>query len=271
MKIAFMTFVAPEWSLQQHLAAAIRYGYDGLEPRCAAGHQHGVELTTTKRQRREIRAQFADCGVALSCLATSLRYNFPDPAQVAEMVEETKRYLQLAADLGAPNIRVFGGNPPEGDLPRDAAAERVAEALGQCVETADACGVNLCLETHDFFCRAEHAAAVVNAVNHPRLGFNWDMLHTARHGETPEQSWQYLAGRVYHCHVHDYRWNPENPDEIQPALMGEGMVPHAEDIRLLKAAGYQGALSGEWIGDWQAEKILPQAAGELRRWIGDSG
>jgi sugar phosphate isomerase/epimerase len=144
----------------------------------------------------------------------------------------------------------------------------VAEGLAQCVGTADSCGVNLCLETHDFFCRAEHAALVVDAVNHARLGFNWDMLHTARSGETAEESWRHLAGRVYHCHVHDYTWDPEKADEFKPAYMGQGMVPLAEDIRLLKAAGYQGALSGEWIGDYPAEEILPQAAGELRGWIG---
>jgi sugar phosphate isomerase/epimerase len=269
MTIAFMTFVAPDWSLEQHLTAAIRYGYDGIEPRCAVGHQHGIELTATKPQRKALRAQCADCGVALPALATWMRYNFPDPAQVAEMVEETKKYLQLAADLGAPNLRVFGGPPPDEGVSHEEGARRVAEGLAQCVETAAACGVNLCLETHDFFCRAEHAALVVNAVNHPRLGFNWDLVHTARMGETPEESWAHLAGRVYHCHVHDYTWTPDQPDELQPALMGQGLVPHAEDIRLLKAAGYEGALSGEWIGDFPAEEILPQAAGELRRWMGE--
>ncbi len=269
MTIAFMTFVAPDWTLEQHLTAAIRYGYDGLEPRCAAGHQHGIELTTTKAQRKDLRAQCDDCGVALPCLATSTKYNLPD-AERTEMVEETKKYLQLAADLGAPNLRVFGGNAPDEGVTREQAAARVAEGLAQCVKTAASCGVNLCLETHDYFCRAEHAAAVVDAVNHPRLGFNWDFLHSARASETPEQSWQHVAGRVYHCHVHDYTWPPENGEDLQKAYMGEGMVPHAEDLRLLKSVGYEGALSGEWIGDYPAEEILPQAAGALRGWIAEA-
>ena len=267
MTISFMTFVAPDWSLEQHLAAAIRYGYDGIEPRCASGHKHGIELTTTKPQRKALRAQCADCGIALPCVATSMKFNFPAPAPVAAMVEETKRYLQLAADLGAPNLRVFGGMPPDEGVSKQEGARRVAEGLAQCVTTAASCGVNLCLETHDFFCRVEHAALVVNAVNHPRLGFNWDLAHTARYGETPQESWSHLAGRVYHCHVHDYTWPAEAPDDFQPAVMGQGMVPHGEDIRLLKAAGYQGALSGEWIGERPAEEILPHAARELRRWM----
>jgi sugar phosphate isomerase/epimerase len=267
MTISYMTFVAPDWSLEQHLTAAIRYGYDGLEPRCAGGHKHGIELTATKAQRKDMRAQCSDCGVALPCLATSLRYNFPDSAQIAEMVEETKKYLQLAADLGAPNIRVFGGMPPDEDLSKEEGARRVAEALAQCVKTAASTGVNLCLETHDFFCRAEHAALVVDAVAHPRLGFNWDMLHTARLGETPQESWDALAGRVLHCHVHDYTWNPETGDEMKATLMGQGMVPHQEDLNLLKAANYQGALSGEWFTDFPPEQILPQAAPELRKWM----
>jgi sugar phosphate isomerase/epimerase len=267
MTLSFMTFIAPDWSLEQHLTAAIRYGYDGIEPRCAAGHKHGIELTATKPQRKALRAQCGDCGVALSCLATSLRYNFPDPAQIAEMVEETKKYLQLAADLGAPAIRVFGGQPPDEGVSKAQGAERVAAALAQCVKTAASTGVNLCLETHDFFCRAEHAALVVDAVAHPRLGFNWDFLHTARLGETPEESWDAMAGRVYHCHVHDYTWDAEKPDAFKPAYMGRGMVPLVEDLALLKSVNYTGALSGEWIGDYPAEEILPQAAGALRGWI----
>ncbi|HEY3396272.1 MAG TPA: sugar phosphate isomerase/epimerase family protein [Armatimonadota bacterium] len=265
MKLAFMTWVAPDWSLEQHLTAAIRYGYDALEPRCG-NQKHGVELSATKRQRADIKSQCEDCGVEIACVATSLKYNLPQPEQIAEAVEETKRYLQLAADLGSPNLRVFGGLPVE-ETTLEESQDRVAAALAQCVKVADKCGVNLCLETHDRFCRSAETAGVINRVDHPRLGYCWDILHTARMGETAEESWENLQGQVYHCHIHDYTWPEDDVDQLTPALTGAGQVPHAEAIRLLAAAGYAGALSGEWISCFPPEEILPQSASELREYL----
>lgn len=266
MTIAFMTWVAPKWPLEQLLTAAIRYGYDGLEPRCGGGQEHGIELSTTKQQRKDIRAQFSDCSLLMPCLATSLRYALAEEAMTNQSIEETKKYLQLASDLGCPNLRVFGGVPPEG-MSLDEAKQRLADSLSQCLDTADKCGVNLCLETHDAFSRAAEAGAVVKEVNHPRLGICWDLLHSVRHGESPEESWPYLQGHVYHCHIHDAVWPENNPDETTMTLMGEGKVPHAEAVRLLADSSFEGALSGEWIEAFPPEEILPQAAAELRTYL----
>jgi len=56
MKLSFMTFATPDWDLNRILTAAIRYGYDGIEPRSEAEHKHGVELETTKKQGKEMLA-----------------------------------------------------------------------------------------------------------------------------------------------------------------------------------------------------------------------
>jgi sugar phosphate isomerase/epimerase len=110
MHLAFMTFSAPTWTISELLAGAIRFGYDGIEPRTVCGHKHGIELTMTKQQRADARAAFADCGIKMSAVATSLTYACPDPAVIDGRVEETKRYLQLAADLGgAPRGDGYGG------------------------------------------------------------------------------------------------------------------------------------------------------------------
>jgi sugar phosphate isomerase/epimerase len=264
MKISFMTWVAPDWTLEEHLTAAIRYGYDGIEPRCG-GQGHGIDLDMKKKDRPGVRAQFEDCGVFPCCLATSLHYNVVDPQARQEQVEETKQYLQLAGDIGAPNLRVFGGAAPE-EPPMEQAVEYVTEALAQCVQTADDCGVNLCLETHDAFCNATHVGQAIKNVAHPRLGACWDIMHPQRAGQPVGEAHQNLSGHVYHCHVHDGSW--EGPrGELKWELMGEGLVPHAEALKLLAADGFEGYLSGEWIKAFPPEEILPQAATALREWI----
>ena len=104
MKVAFMSFSWPQASLAQLLSAARTYGYDGLEPR--TGHAHGIDLSASASERVEIRRQAQDSGVALCCLALSCRYT--DPADVEQQVDETRRYVDLAADLEIPRLRVFG-------------------------------------------------------------------------------------------------------------------------------------------------------------------
>ncbi len=74
MTISFMTWVCPDWDLNEVLTAAIRYDYDGVEPRAQTGHPHGVEITATKKERAAIKAQFADCSILMPCIATSIQY-----------------------------------------------------------------------------------------------------------------------------------------------------------------------------------------------------
>jgi len=271
MKISFMTFVAPEWSLEEHLTAAIRYGYDAIEPRCEADHYHGVELDTTKKQRKEIAEQFESCGIALTTIATSRRYAFATDHELAETIDLTKQYCDLAADLGAQNIRVFGGMSPEGMEFADA-KKVVAQALHQCGEYAKSRGVYLCLETHDAYCNTADALEVVRNADSAGVAINWDIMHPYRFGESMETAFNNVKDYVRHCHIHDgVRPEEGGPAGWQLALMGEGDIPHDEAIRLLATINYDGSLSGEWIRAFDPEIILPHDAQVLREYIAAAG
>ncbi len=267
MKISFMTFVAPEWSLEEHLTAAVRYGYDAIEPRCEADHAHGIELDTTKGERGAIRQQFASCGVELTTIATSRRYALASDHELQESIDLTKQYCDLCADLGAQNIRVFGGMTPEG-MTFDDAKKVVAGALHECGEHAADRGVYLCLETHDAYSLSSDAAETVRMADHPNVCINWDIMHPYRHGESIETAFSNVREFVRHCHVHDGTRPEENgPAGWELALMGEGDIPHDEAIRLLATIDYKGSLSGEWIRALEAEVVLPHDAQVLREYI----
>jgi len=260
MKFSFMTWVCPDRDLSQILAATIRYGYDGVEPRAEAEQQHGVELTATKKQRAEIKQQFGDMGVAMSCIATSRTYSMADDAERRESVELTKRYATLAHDVGCPVLRVFGGVIPEG-VEKEDAKKYVAEALRECAVFAAGAGVLVCLETHDDFSLAQDAADTVRMADHPNAQIVWDVAHPFRAGETMAQSFEYAKPYVKHLHVHDALlaggWIAK--------LMGEGEIPHDEAVRLLNTIDFQGHLSGEWINpEWPVEELLAHDVAVLR-------
>ena len=48
-----MSFSCPDLSFEQMLEAAARLGYDGVEPRIASNHKHGIELDASAQTRRD--------------------------------------------------------------------------------------------------------------------------------------------------------------------------------------------------------------------------
>jgi sugar phosphate isomerase/epimerase len=269
MKLSFMTWVCPEWDLNQIIAAAIRYDYDGVEPRVEVGQKHGVDLSATKRRRKEIGSQFADCGLAISCLATSRTYSSMPASERDASVELTLKYIDLAAEIGCPNLRVFGGQIPA-DVPREEARKYVAECLRRCGEYAAQRKVNVCLETHDDFSRAADAAYTVRLADHANVGIVWDVMHPFRAGDTMAEAFEQVRPFVRHCHVHDGK-RPEDPTGgWELALMGEGDIPHDEAVRLLLSIGFQGHLSGEWISFRPAEEVLPHDSRALRGYLAEA-
>ncbi len=261
MKYAFMSFSCPQLSLDEMLALAKRYGYDGIEPRISAGHAHGIELDADATRRREARQKAIDSGIEICCIATSCRY--ADPATAREQVDETLRCIDLAADVGAPRIRVFGGAIPEG-VSREEAIDLLAESLRAVAGHARERGVVVCLETHDDWCDPDHVAEVMRRVDHPAVAVNWDVMHPVRQaGRTVDQAFQILRPWIRHVHVHD---GSARLDRLELRPIGEGDIDIRRAMELLKAISYDGYLSGEWI-DWEPYEVhLPRELATMRRY-----
>ena len=252
MKYSFMTFSCPQLSLEQALAMAKDYGYDGIEPRAESKHNHGVELSADASQRADIKRQAAQSGIDICCIATSCRY--ADPATAGENVERTRQFIDLAADVGSPCLRVFGG-PIGGDLSREQAIELVAESLKSVADQAVERNVKVCIETHDDWCDPEHLAEVMRRVDHPGVAINWDIMHPARTaGKAMDSAFKTLKPWIRHVHFHD---GNDVDDKLLMMHIGEGIIDHRTAVKCLSGAGYEGFLSGEWIGWTEPEEHLP--------------
>jgi len=261
MKYAFMSFSCPEATWEEMLSLAERFGYDGVEPRIGQGHGHGVELETDAARRREARERAAERGMAICCLATSC--SFADPSTTAENRDLTLRCIDLAAEVGAPCIRVFGGRIPRG-VSRERARDLLVESLVSVADHAQSAGVTVCMETHDDWCDPEQVAQVMRAVDRPRVGVNWDIMHPVRvAGASMDEAFRTLRPWIRHVHFHDGRtvegrlvWCP----------IGEGEVDHRRALQLLAGDLYDGYLSGEWIGWEPCEAHLPRELATMKRY-----
>jgi sugar phosphate isomerase/epimerase len=259
LKYSFMTFSTTELTLAQDLDVARRYGYDGIELRIDANHKHGVEVATGPGERAAIRKAFADAGIAAACVATSLTY--ADPQKTTAMLEQTHERIELTADIGAPTMRVFGGNLPDG-VTREQAYERVALSLSEVASHAKERGVTLAFETHDAWTDPRDVAEVLRRVAHPNIACNWDILHPVRTKKASlEESFSILEPWIRHLHIHD-----GSGDGIKSVPIGTGIIDHRTVLKCLKSIAFTGFLSGEWINWEPYETHLPREIGTLRKY-----
>jgi sugar phosphate isomerase/epimerase len=268
MKLAFTTLACPGWSLEQAVAAARQYGYEGIELRLIDGELVRADLDIEARRR--VRELCTDAGIPIVCVDTSVKIAQPDPAARAEQVREGLAFLELAAGWDAPLIRVFGG-PPEGT---DAAAARDAaiECLTPLAERGRALGVAVVLETHDAFSGSAIVADVLASTPPEGAGALWDILHPFRVGDQLDQTIANLRDRLLHIHIKDGRRPADGGPNWDLTLLGEGDVPTRDILAALHGMGYNGWLSVEWEKKWhpdlaEPEVALPQHAALLKEYL----
>ncbi|MGB8705418.1 MAG: sugar phosphate isomerase/epimerase family protein, partial [Gillisia sp.] len=108
----------------------------------------------------------------LDISGTGVKNNFadPDPKKRAADVQLVKNWIDVAEKLGAPVIRVFAGDIPEGyKNRRNEIAEYMAESLKECAAYGEAHGVLVGVQNHgDFLQTADQCIDMVK-----RVDSNW--------------------------------------------------------------------------------------------------
>ncbi len=267
IELATMSSVCPDWSLDEIIEAMKRHGYRGLEPRVEWGHACGIEADLSADARRSIRQRMADEGLDICCIATGVRMAEPDETARAQHVEDLKKYIDLAADLGCGLVRTFGGQRAR-DREWQLVVDYVAEGYRQIVDLAAARGVVVLMETHDEWCCSAPVRAVVEQVDHEYVKVLWDFMHTQRMLEKPQESAAVIGGHVRHLHAHDGQYAH---GRIQVGALGEGVIDHLEPLQLLSSAGFSGYFSVEVIhkpgGGGDAEGVMAQYAERFRQMV----
>jgi fatty-acyl-CoA synthase len=256
--LAYSTLACPGWPLERCLEAAREYDYDGLELRLVDGEL--IDPAMPPGERSRVGRLLAGSGLGLVALDSSVRLT--DPAPPSETAAAVRAFLELAVDWGAPLVRVFGG-PGE--------ASRVPQVLELVVPDAERLGVSVGLETHDSLSSAAAVAEALRAVPSQTVGVVWDVLHTHRMGESPEEVVRLVGDRVLDVHAKDAR-RRSNGEGWDLVLLGEGEVPVHGCLAALGEAGYRGWVVAEWEKRWhpeieEPELALPQHARLLRSWI----
>jgi len=282
-KIAFSTLACPDWTWPQVLDAAARCQYDGVEVRQIAGETDLLKIAEFySSQLGERRNDLQRLGVTICGLASSVRFDYPKKEQRDEQLRVGMAYVELAAELEAGFVRVFGDvlPPPVHSGERSAALSQIAEGLNRLAEFAARYKIDILLETHGDFAETPVVVDLMRRIEMSGVGVLWDTHHPWRFfGEPLDQTLSALKPWIRHTHWKDSVTRPQRASQrashtaeaqahalmsghrhADYVLFGGGEFPIEECARLLKKAGYDGWLSLEWEKMWHPTIESPEIA-----------
>lgn len=243
-------------------------GYDGIELRFIRDCRDLTQSPEMQPNRiAQSRRQLDNAGLQVACVDSSTSIVTADQ----KAMDAARRHMDLAAALGSPYVRVFGGCLPKENDAYQRAMEAAAEKFRALGEYGASRGVQPILETHDDFSRSEHVERLIKLTGHRNTGMLWDMHHPARfHGEPIAQTFARIRPWVRHTHIKDSI--SLSGDQYRYKLLGEGDIPVRECVELLKKDGYKGFLCVEWEKTWhpdleEPEVALPQYLAKLREML----
>ena len=239
-------------SLEGWIEMAIALDVDGLE--FYSGFLDLRQRSDWGRHRKLVE----DHGLSVPMLCCSPDFTHPDAEHRRQEVEKELGWIEMAAALGCSTCRVLSGQRrPE--VTRDEGLDYAAGCIEECLPSAEAAGITLVIENHykdDFWLYPEFAQAMdvfcdlVDRVESPHFGVNYDPSNTLLAGEDPLELLRRVRHRVVSMHASD-------------RFLAEGTI---EDLRREETSvGYARRLShgeiGKGLNDYDAIFAELQAVG----------
>jgi sugar phosphate isomerase/epimerase len=231
---------------------------------CAEQGLGAVELTgyyfpavITTEYLLSIRQRTHRLGLAVSATAIGNDFCLPEGKARKQQLAECRQWIDYAAAMGAPAIRIFAGTVPQGDS-EDAAVERCAAGISESLKYAAQRGVFLALENHGGITSTpEQMLKIIRAVDpSPWFGVNLDSgnFQTA----DPYGDLEKIAPFAVNV-------------QIKAAMLRNGKKEPADlkrIVSILKNAGYRGYVAFEYEEDEPALEAVPRYLRQLAELLG---
>ena len=204
---AFMQELCKTGTMQvsQWIELASKLDLDGLE--WYAGFLEMADETNWPLFRQAVEAR----GKVIPMLCCSPDFTHPDADFRQREIEKQLRWIDMTEALGGTFCRVLSGQRrPE--LSLDEGVELAAQCIEACLPYAQERGITLILENHykdDFWEYPEFAqkmdvfCQLVDRIDHPNFGVNYDPSNTFLAGEDPLELLYRVSHRVVTMHASD--------------------------------------------------------------------
>lgn len=232
------------------------YGVEGLEL------YPGFFTDDSPRYLAAVSQALLDAGFCMPMFCCSPDFTHPDADYRAGQVRLERKWMDMAAFLGARTCRVLSGQRrPE--VTREDGIRWTVECIEQLLPYAERRGVILAMENHfkdttwefpEFAQPTAIFCAIVEQIESPWFGVNYDPSNTLLAGEDPLELLDRVAHRVVSMHASDRRpaagvsASLETITDYSHMVHGEigtGLIDYPEILERLRRAGFDGWVSIE--------------------------
>ena len=210
MKLGIVTYqIAQSWDCATIIEKCVEVGLSGVELRTT--HAHGVEVSLSPQERLDVKNRFADSPVKLLGLGSAFDYHTPDKQELARTLEETRKYIMLAHDVGAEGVKVRPNNLPE-TVPVEQTIEQIGCSLREVANFANDYGIKIRLEVHGP--KSSHPPVIrqiLDVADHRNLYVCWNSNKTdIDESGSIDKHFDMLKDSIEICHINelwnDYPW-----------------------------------------------------------------
>lgn len=228
------------------------YGFDGAELT-----SYFFPPNSTKEEFLKVKRHAYLKGVQITGTAIGNNWALPEGDELRKQIQYTKTWIDNAAAMGAPHIRVFAGSQPK-NLTLQEATEQCIKTYAHCAEYAAQKGVFLGIENHHgIVATADNLLHIIKTVDNPWLGINLDSGNFAT--EDPYGDLEKCA--PYAINV-----------QLKLTMKPKGKTPEPMDIprfvEILKKANYQGWFTLEYEEKEDPFVHVPKILKEIRPLLG---
>jgi sugar phosphate isomerase/epimerase len=217
----------------------------------------------------ELKRRAFDLGLAISGTGVGNNFTVADKKARANDVARIKAWVEVAAKLGAPVVRVFADTQMRAQTwetvskgaSRDEVEKWIADDIRECAEHGAKYGVIIGVQNHgDFVKTAENQISLLNRVDSPWAGAIVDTGYFK--APDPYAEMEKAAPYAVNWQIKQSPYGVEREDEAPTDLI--------RLLKIVRASGYRGYLPIEILSSRGATapkdpfKVVPQYLAEVR-------
>jgi sugar phosphate isomerase/epimerase len=222
-------------SLDQLIEFCANTGFEGVD--ITGYYFKGYPHVPSDEFLFDVKRKAFDAGLEISGTGVRNDFTIADNAKRTLEVDLVKRWIEVAAKIGAPVVRIFAGTQKNEGVAKEKITAWMIKDIETCVAFGKQHGIVIGLQNHnDFIQTADEINAVVEAVNSPWMGIILDTGSYRVHDPYDE-----IAKSVKHA----VNWQIKekifvNGSEVDTDLQ--------KVMSIIKASDYNGYLPIETLG-----------------------
>jgi len=195
-------------------------------------------------------------GLGLEISGTGVRNDFTiaDTGKRSQEVVLVKNWIEVAAKIGAPVIRIFAGNQKNEGIPKAQVTDWMLKDIQTCVDYGKLHGVIIGLQNHnDFIQTADEVINIIDAINSEWLGL---ILDTGSY--RVNDPYEEIAKSIKYT----VNWQIKEKVFINGAEIETDM---GRLMKIIQSSGYKGYLPIETLGEGDPKSKISALLAKLQK------